>query len=71
MIPYVAGISEDVRHICRELGSRVVFKFGCALRSILTKMNDDLPLNGEEIYGCPQDSLQMWQVLHWRDEETT
>ena len=40
MIPYVAGMSEDIRRVCRKFNVRVVFKSGRTLRSILTKVKD-------------------------------
>ena len=42
MIPYMAGISEDVRCICRKFGFRVVFKSGYTLRPKLTRVKDKL-----------------------------
>ena len=44
VIPYVAGMSEDIRHICRKFNIRVLFKSGRTLRSMLTKVNDILHL---------------------------
>ena len=44
VIPYVAGMSEDIRHVCRKFNIRVVFKSGRNLRSMLTKVKDMLPL---------------------------
>ena len=38
VIPYVAGMSEDIRHVCRKLNIRVVFKSGRTLCSMLTKV---------------------------------
>ena len=43
MIPYVAGMSEDIRRVCRKFNIRVVFKSGRTLRLILTKVKDTLP----------------------------
>ena len=43
MLPYVAGISEDVRRVCRRFGRKVIFKSGISLRSVLTKVKDTLP----------------------------
>ena len=39
-----AGMSEDVRRVCRKLNIGVVFKSGCTLCSMLTKVKDTLPL---------------------------
>ena len=43
VIPYVAGMSEDIRCACRKFNIRVVFKSGRTLRSMLTKVKDTLP----------------------------
>ena len=44
VIPYVAGMSEDIRCVCRKFNIRVVFKSGRTLRSMLTMVKDTLPL---------------------------
>ena len=44
VIPYVAGMSEDIRRACRKFNIRVVFKFGWTLHLMLTKVKDTLPL---------------------------
>ena len=38
VIPYVAGMSEDIRRVCRKFNIRVVFKSRQTLRSLLTKV---------------------------------
>ena len=43
VIPYVAGMSEDIRRVCRKFNIRVVFKSGRTLSSMLTKVKDTLP----------------------------
>ena len=43
VIPYVAGMSEDIRRVCRKFNIRVVFKSGRTLCSMLTKVKDTLP----------------------------
>ena len=43
MIPYVAGVSEDIRRTCRKFNIKVIFKSGRTLRSMLTKVKDALP----------------------------
>ena len=40
VIPYVAGTSEDIWHICRKFNLRVVFTSGWTLHSMLTKVKD-------------------------------
>ena len=44
VIPYVAGMSEDIRHVCRKFNLRVVFKSRQTARSMLTKVKDTLPV---------------------------
>ena len=39
-LPYVAGVSERIRRVCRDFDIRVVFKSGSTLRSLLTKVKD-------------------------------
>jgi len=41
VIPYVAGMSEDVRRVCRKFN---IFKSGRTLHLMLTKVKDTLPL---------------------------
>ena len=43
MIPYIAGVSEDIRRACRKYNIKVVFKSGRTPRSMLTKVKDALP----------------------------
>ena len=45
VIPYVAGISEDIRHVCRGFKIRIVFKSERTLHSMLTKVKDTLRSN--------------------------
>ena len=47
VIPYVAGMSEDIRHVCRKFNIRVIFKSRRTLHSMLNKVKDTLPL-GEQ-----------------------
>ena len=44
MIPYVAGMSEDISGIYRKFNIRVVFKSGRTVRSVLTKVKDTLTI---------------------------
>ena len=39
-IPYISGISEDIRRICRRFNIRVAFRSGTSLRSMLSKVKD-------------------------------
>ena len=41
---YTVGISEDIRWVCGKYGMKVIFKAGRSLRSVLTKVNDPLPM---------------------------
>ena len=41
-LPYVAGVSERIRKVCRDFNIRTMFKSGPTLRSILTKVKDPL-----------------------------
>ena len=43
-IPYVSGLSEDIRRVCRRFGIRVVFRSGMNLRSQLSQLKDVLPM---------------------------
>ena len=44
VIPYVVGMSEDFRHVRRKFNIRVVFKPGQTVHSMLTKVEDTLPI---------------------------
>ena len=44
VIPYVACVSEDIRHVCRKFGVRTVFRSEQTLRSTLTRAKDTLPV---------------------------
>ena len=44
MLPYTAGVSEDIRQVCTKYGMRVIFRFGLSLRSVLTWVKDPLPM---------------------------
>ena len=44
VLPYTAGVSEDIRRVCMKYGMKVVFKAGWSLRSVLTKGKDPLPM---------------------------
>ena len=54
-IPYVAGISERIRKVCRDYNIRTVFKSGPTLRSLLTKVKDPLPITKQSnvVYEVP------------------
>ena len=55
VIPYVVGMSEDIRRVCRKFNIRVVIKSGKTDRSMFPKVNDTLP-NGKQfnvVYHIP------------------
>ena len=54
-VPYVAGLSEDIRRVCRQYNIRVAFRSGRSLRSMLTRVKDPLPpdLQSKVIYKVP------------------
>ena len=52
--PYVAGMSEDIRHICKKLNSRVVFKSRQTLHSMLTKEQSNVA------YRIPCSCIQVY-----------
>ena len=52
VIPYVAGMCEDIRCVCRKFNIRVVFKSGPTLHSMLTKVKDTLPLGKQSNVVC-------------------
>ena len=62
VIPYVAGMSEDIRRVCRKLNIRVVFKSGRTLRSMFTKAKDTLPLGKQSnvVYRIPCSCSQVY-----------
>ena len=62
VIPYVAGMSEDIRRVCRKFNIRVVFKSGRTLRSMLTKVKDTLPLGKQSnvVYRIPCSCGQVY-----------
>ena len=62
VIPYVTGMSEDIRRVCREFNIRVVFKYGGTLRSMLTKVKDTLPLGKQSnvVYRIPCSCGQVY-----------
>ena len=62
VIPYVAGVSEGIRRVCRKFNIRVVFKSGRTLRSMLTKVKDTLPLGKQSnvVYRIPCSCGQVY-----------
>ena len=62
VIPYMAGMSEDIRRVCRKFNIRVVFKSGRTLRSVLTRVKDTLPLGKQSnvVYRIPRSCGQVY-----------
>ena len=54
-IPYIAGVSEEIRRVCWDYDVRVAFKTGRTLRSKLTRVKDPLPLEKQAmvVYRIP------------------
>ena len=59
--PYVAGISEWIRRVCKNFNTRVVFKSGPTRCSLLTKVKDTLPMEKQEnaVYEVPCTCVKM------------
>ena len=62
VLPYVAGVSEDIRRVCSRFGIRAVFKSGQNLRLMLTKVKDTLPLEKRSrvVYQIPCSCGQVY-----------
>ena len=45
VIPYVEGLAEDARRVCRDYAVQVVFKSGPTLKEKLTKVKDKLAID--------------------------
>ena len=62
VMPYVAGMSEDIRSVCRKFNIRVVFMSGRTLHSMLTKVKDTLPLGKQSnvVYRIPCSCGQVY-----------
>ena len=62
VIPYVAGMSEDIRCVCRKFNIRIVFKSRWTFRSMLTKVKDTLPLGKQSnvVYRIPCSCGQVY-----------
>ena len=67
VIPCLAGISEDVRRVCRKFNIRVVFRSRRTLRSMFTMVKDKLPI-GTLVQCGISYPLQLWPCLHQGDK---
>ena len=62
-LPYVAGISEWTRRVCKEFNIRVVFKLGPTLHSLLTKLKDPLPIQKQA--NVIQSAMHLRKRVYW------
>ena len=55
VLPYTAGISEDIRRDCRKYGVKVAFSSSRSLRTVLTRVMDPLPIGKQSklVYWIP------------------
>ena len=55
VLPYTAGVSENVKRVCQKFGMKVVFRSSHSLRSMLTKVKDALPMEKQAniVYRIP------------------
>ena len=49
-IPYVSGLSEDIRRVCRRFNIKTAFKSGMTLRAQLSRAKDKLPTSCGKVY---------------------
>ena len=54
-IPYVAGVSEEIRRICKSYDIRVAFRTARTIRSEITRVKDPLPMEKQSmvVYQVP------------------
>ena len=54
-IPYVAGVSEEIRRVCKDYDVRVAFTSRKTLHSLLTRVKDPLPADKQSmvVYWIP------------------
>ena len=55
LLLYTAGVSENIRWVCRKFGMKVVFRSSHSLCSMLTKVKDALPMEKQAnvVYRVP------------------
>ena len=55
VLPYTAGVSENIRRVCQKFGMKVVFRSSHSLRSMLTKVKDAVPMEKQAnvVYRIP------------------
>ena len=69
-IPYIAGLSEDIKRITRSYNVRTVFTAQRTLQQSLTKVQDHLPDALKAYVRGVQDNMQLWRSVHWRETES-
>lgn len=52
VIPYIPGLSEGIRCVCKEYNIRVAFKSEWTLQSMLSRVNDTLPAEKQSNVVC-------------------
>ena len=55
VLPYTAGVSKNIKRVCRKYGTKVVFRSSLSLCSMLTKVKDALPMGKQAnvVYRVP------------------
>ena len=61
VVPYVSGLSEDIRRVCRRFGIRTVFQSCMTLQNQLTRVKVRLT---KSCVASVLHSLQLWEGLH-------
>ena len=61
-IPYIAGVSKEIRRVCRDYDVRVAFKTDSTLCSKFTREKDPLPVEKQAmvVYRIPCSSRKMY-----------
>ena len=49
VLPYMAGVSENIRQVCGNYGMKVIFKAGQSVCAVLTKVKDPLPMEKAKV----------------------
>ena len=54
-IPYIAGVSEDIRRVCKSFDVRLAFKTARTICSKITEVKDPLPMEKQSmvVYQLP------------------
>ena len=67
MLPYIEGVSEDVKWVCRKCGIKFVYRSG-SLCSMQTKVKDPkmMEKHAKVVYRNP---MQLWQTCFFSHAE--